>query len=230
MIAWKTEYGKKLNSWLVLYEYINSLRSISGLGWADNKVFQTVVKKSRGISGVCEMKNGINWAASFILAVWILFMLLTGCDAPVTVAERSNQLLHDYNALMVENDALKTQIGILEKAKEEITINQDECNKLINDYHALQTQYVILEAYSQTIRDQYNALLPQIGVRNADKEKATKELAQQYAIVKNRHRLIMSQLDAVHKENVPILSDNLTDIEYRAFYKGWNLWWGEFNE
>ena len=165
-----------------------------------------------------------------LIILLLCVILLSSCDAPVTVPERSNQLVADYDALKTDYNALLLECEKKENASTNLTALRNTHNKLINDYHALQTQYVILEAYSQTIREQYNALLPQIGKTSADKDKAMKELAQQYAIVENRYRLITNQLDAVHKENVSILSDNLTDIEYNAFYKGWKLWWGEFNE
>jgi len=157
-------------------------------------------------------------------------ILLIGCGKPMPGVENDTQLLEDYNALMVENDALKAQIGILEKAKEKITINQNEYNKLINDYHALQTQYVILEAYSQTIRDQYTALLEQFSTRYVDTGKKYTELYKMNMKLVERYKELDYQIAAVHKEKVPLLSDNLTESEYSAFYKGWELWWGEFND
>ena len=165
-----------------------------------------------------------------ITLLLILLILLPGCDAPVTVAERSDLLLHDYNTLLAENDALKAQIGILEKAKEEITATQDEFNKLILDYHNLQTQYVILEAYSQTIRDQYTVLIEQFSTRYVDTGVKYTELYKMNMKLIERYKELDGQIAAVHSGNVSILSDNLTDSEYSVFYKGWKLWWGEFND
>ncbi len=178
----------------------------------------------------------MNWKGTviekklIITLLLLLLIILLGCDAPVTVAERSDQLLHDYNTLLAENDALKSQIGILEKAKEEITATQDEHNKLILDYHNLQTQYVILEAYSQTIRDQYTALLEQFSTRYVDTGVKYTELYKMNMKLIERYKELDGQIAAVHSGNVSILSDNLTDSEYSVFYKGWKLWWGEFND
>jgi len=166
-----------------------------------------------------------------IIVILLFFtILLSGCGKPTPTVENDIQLLDDYNALMAENNELKVQVGILEKAKEEITITQNEHNKLINDYHALQTQYVILEAYSQTIRDQYTALLNQFSTGYVDTGQKYTELYKMNMKLVERYKELDGQIEAVHKKKVPLLSDNLTEIEYNAFYKGWELWWGEFND
>jgi len=165
-----------------------------------------------------------------ITLLLIILIPLSGCDAPVTVAERSDQLVDDYNALLVEKDNLLLENTRLEKAKEECTGLRDEHNALINDYSNLQTQYVVLEAYSQTIRDQYTALLEQFSTRYVDSGERYTEIYKQNMILTERYRELDGQIEAVHKENVPLLSDNLTEPEYNAFYKGWRLWWGEFND
>lgn len=165
-----------------------------------------------------------------ITILLLIAILLSGCDAPVTVAERTGQLLYDYNALQAEHETLLINYATLKKAKEELSNKVAECNELINSYASLQTQYAILESYYNNLQEQYTTLLPLIGVQSADREKAMKELAQQYAIMKNRQREITNQIQAVHSESVPILSANLTAEEYAAFYKGWKLWWWTFNE
>ena len=165
-----------------------------------------------------------------LIIILLIAILLSGCDAPVTVAERTDNLLYDYNALQAEHETLLINYEALKKAKEELSNQVAECNELINSYASLQTKYVILESYYNNLQEQYNALLPQIGKTSVDKDKAMKELAQQYAITDNRLRLLTNQIQAVHTRNVPILSANLTDIEYNAFYKGWELWWWTFNE
>lgn len=160
----------------------------------------------------------------------LIAILLVGCGSPAPAVENDTQLLDDYNALTTENNELKGKIGILEKAKEEITATQDEYNKLILDYHNLQTQYVILEAYSQTVRDQYTNLLEQFSTRYVDSGERYTELYKMNMKLVERYKELDGQIEAVHKEKVSLLSDNLTEIEYNAFYKGWKLWWGNFNE
>jgi len=165
-----------------------------------------------------------------LIVLLLCVILLAGCDAPVTVAERSDQLVNDYNALLVEQDNQLLEIERLKKANEKCTSLRDEHNALINDYSNLQTQYVVLEAYSKIIRDQYTALLEQFSTRYVDSGERYTEIYKQNMILTETYRELNEQIDAVHKGNVPLLSDNLTETEYNAFYKGWNLWWGEFNE
>ena len=163
-----------------------------------------------------------------IILLLLCVILLSGCGNPVPEVENDTQLLDDYNILMVENEELRVQIGILEKAKEEITATQNEYNKLILDYHNLQTQYVILEAYSQTIRDQYTTLLEQFSTRYVDTGVKYTELYKMNMKLIERYKELDGQIEAVHRGNVSILSDNLTDSEYGVFYTGCKLWWGEF--
>ena len=165
-----------------------------------------------------------------IITMLLLIILLSGCDAPVTVAERTDELRYEHEALQVEYDNLLLNYGILEKAKDELSNLRDEHNKLITEYTNLQTKYAILESYYKNLQEQYTALLPQIGKTSADKDKAMKEMARQYALTDLHLRQINEQIEAVHTKNVPLLSANLTDIEYNAFYKGWELWWWTFNE
>lgn len=167
-------------------------------------------------------------AAICICALWILFIVLSGCAEPLPTPQPEPKA--DCSTLQAEHETLLLNYGALKKAKEELSENAKKCNELINSYNTLQTKYAILESYYNNLQAQYTALLPQIGVQNADRDKAMKELSQQYAISANRLRLITNQIDAVRNKNVPLLSTNLTDIEYNAFYKGWALWWGTFNE
>ncbi len=165
-----------------------------------------------------------------LIIILLCVILLTGCGKPTPAVENDTQMLDDYNTLMAENGELKVQIGILEKAKEEITATQNEHNKLINDYHALQTNYIILEVYSQTIRDQYTNLLNQFSTRSVDSGERYTELYKMNMKLVESYKELDGQIAAVHSGNVSILFDNLTDSEYSAFYKGWKLWWGEFND
>lgn len=158
----------------------------------------------------------------------LIAILLSGCAAPLPAPEP--QPVEDCSKLQAEHETLLLNYDALKKANEELSDNAQKCNELINSYASLQTKYVILESYYNNLQEQYNTLLPQIGKTSADKDKAMKELAQQYAIADNRLRLLTNQIQAVHTKNVPILSANLTDIEYNAFYKGWELWWWTFNE
>lgn len=163
------------------------------------------------------------------IIILLIAILLSGCGSPSVVPDDA-QLKEDYATLLADYNNLTLNAERLEKANAELTSNQEKCNELINAYSSLQTKYAILESYYNNLQEQYNALLPQIGVQNIEKDKAMKELAQQYAISENRLRLITNQIEAVRSKNVPLLSANLTDIEYNAFYKGWELWWGEFND
>ena len=165
-----------------------------------------------------------------IITLLLFTILLSGCGLPEPLPTPKEQLKIDYATLLSDYNNLMMKADRLEKANAELIGNQDKCNELINAYSNLQTQYIILEAYYQSVADQYNALLPQIGSQNIASDKALKELNKQYMDLEKRQLEITTQIQAVHSKSVTLLSDNLTDIEYNAFYKGWELWWGSFNE
>lgn len=167
-----------------------------------------------------------------LIIMLIIAILLSGCGngTPIDNIEDDDFLFKEHQALLVRFDNLLLEIDRLKKAKQELSANAKKCNELINSYSSLQTKYAILESYYQNLTEQYNALLPQIGAQYVDKDKAMQELTEQYAELEKRQLLITNQIQLVRSKNVPLLSANLTDIEYNAFYKGWELWWGTFNE
>ena len=158
-----------------------------------------------------------------LIILLLCVILLSGCDAPVTVAERENQLQADYDALLVKQTTLIQENERLENASANLTDLRNTHNKLINNYTTLQTQYAILEAYYEAATEQYNAMIEQSSSKYVYTDETIKELSQKYAKLDWQWQHLNTQIEAVNNKNVPILSDNLTDIEYNAFYKGWEL-------
>lgn len=168
-----------------------------------------------------------------LIILLLCVILLTSCDAPagsIMGDLQKDNLLRDYNALVVERDNLQLEVNRLENTSANLTALRAEHNKLINNYTALQTQYAILEAYNQSQREQYDALLETFAMQFADKGDAITYLYKENIKLEEKHKELNTQIASVHSENVTILSANLTDNEYSAFYKGWKLWWGEFND
>jgi len=165
-----------------------------------------------------------------IILLLVILILLPGCDAPVTVAERENQLQADYDALLVKQTTLIQENERLGNASANLTDLRNEHNKLINNYTTLQTQYAIMEAYYESLRNQYNQLVDQFSSKYSESGAFITGLHNENLKITARYKELDELIAAVNSGNVSILSDNLTDIEYNAFYKGWKLWWGSFNE
>lgn len=167
-----------------------------------------------------------------ITILLIIAILLSGCGngTPIDNIEDDDFLFKEHQSLLVRFDNLLFEIDRLKKANEELSEHRDKCNELINSYANLQTKYAILESYYNNLKEQYNTLLPQIGSQYVEKDKTLQELTEQYHELEKRQLLITNQIALVRSKNVPLLSANLTDIEYNAFYKGWELWWWTFNE
>lgn len=163
-----------------------------------------------------------------ITILLLIAILLSGCAEPLPTLQEQPKA--DCSTLQAEHETLLLNYGALKKAKEELSNKVAKCNELINSYASLQTKYAILESYYNNLSDQYNALLPQIGAGLAEKDKALKELNQEYARAVFRLGEVTKHLDTVNDKNVTLLSENLTAEEYAIFYKGWELWWWTFNE
>lgn len=163
-----------------------------------------------------------------LIILLLCVILLSGCGTPDAVTD--NQLQADYDSLLADYDYSVLENERLGNVSANLTAIIKKHNQLANDYHALQTKYTILEAYYNTAVEQHNKAIAQYSDVYVYRKDAMKDLNLEYARAELRLKNINIHLDAVHDKNVPILSDNLTDIEYSAFYKGWELWWGTFNE
>ena len=167
-----------------------------------------------------------------ITILLLIAVLLSGCGAPLPepLPTPKEQLKIDFKNLQSEHETLLLNYGALKKANEELKGNQAKCNELITANANLQTQYAILESYYEILREQYGDLINQFSEKYAGDSEIITEFYKQNVKLIERQRELNQSIEEVHSKNVPLLSENLTETEYNAFYKGWKLWWGTFNE
>lgn len=173
------------------------------------------------------MKNKL-----FIVVIGVA-LALSGCGADI---EPDNELFNKYQTLSANYTALQNEFNILQFNYEnlkEVKVERDACrdeyNALAGNFTRLQTELAILEAHYQTVSDQYTALASGFSTIKKDDDETLEQINKQYQELIERHKEINTQIKAVRDKKVELLSDNLTNSEYKAFYKGWELWWDSFN-
>lgn len=169
--------------------------------------------------------------------LWVLIPLLVvflaGCSPqPEAKAPDCSSLAKEIKDLRAENAELTSTIlelkGEIGSGKDSANI-YDKYNKLVGDYANLRTKYAVLEASYESTFGLYKELSEKFsGTYQCDK-KALTEMNEQYRDLANRQEELRVQIEKVKNKEVQLLSDNLTDEEYNAFYKGWDLWWGSWH-
>jgi len=120
-----------------------------------------------------------------------------------SIANLNNQALRLSGELQTAQLALGIQKALHEKQLATMT-------ELINK---MSGEYVIDTSTITAFNEQYLEVQKRLAV-----------IADAFAAVDNK--AVRIQTDNVSM----LLSDNLTQAEYKAFYKGWDLWWWTFNE
>lgn len=163
------------------------------------------------------------------LILLILFaILLSGCAAPLPAPQPTQK--EDCSTLRAEYDVLQFNYDSLKRASIDSSELQKKYNALVEEIRVLSVEKAALDGQMQVLTSQYNAAINALSGGQVDAMKALEEMNRQLAAEQERNRIINEQVWKVMDKKVTLLSANLTDIEYNAFYKGWNLWWGTFNE
>ena len=141
------------------------------------------------------------------LLILLLLLLLVGCGSP--------QLVEKPMAVESANcSALETQY-----------------TDLAGKFATMEANYKIQKSYYDALKASYDTLLSNLDVRSQDFYKSLEremllhqELQKKHAELRGELNLVNDRGDIMITENMT-LSDNLTESELKAFYKGWDLWW-----
>lgn len=170
-----------------------------------------------------------------IIIILLCVILLSGCAEPLPASQPTQK--EDCSTLQAEYDVLQFNYDSLKRASEGTKDANEKYNAQVNELQVLRIENAALKGQLQILTGQYNAALNALTGSQADAMKALEEMnsqiekmTSQFEAEQARNRAINEQVRKVMEKKVTLLSDNLTDIEYNAFYKGWELWWWTFNE
>ena len=135
-----------------------------------------------------------------------------------------------FNTLKSQYDTLKFNYDSLKKAFDESKDWHGQYNGLVDSVRVLQTENVVLKAQIESLTSQYQAALNVLSGSQTSNLKELEAMNRRLQEQMEWNRTINEQVELVRAKKVQLLSDNLTDAEYNAFYKGWSLWWGTFND
>jgi len=171
----------------------------------------------------------------FTLTICALAVSLPGCDAPAETETEADITLK-FNKLSAAHADLQNQHNVLLLNHENLKGVREELNALTSGYeeltrlhNALQIKNTILETQFQATNDRYEEIITGLASDRAKYEEALERQIVQYQELVDRQALIIKQLALVNSGKARVITDNLTDAEYKAFLKGWNLWWDSFN-
>ena len=168
-----------------------------------------------------------------LFIIILILLTVSGCSAEL---DTESELFNEYQVLSGKHTALQNEFNVLQFNYEnlkEVKAERDACreeyNALAGEFTALQTELAILKVHYQSVSDQYNVLATGFSTTQMDTDEALELLNERYKELVERHKEVDAQIKAVRDKKVELLSDNLTGSEYKAFYKGWELWWDTFN-
>ncbi len=166
-----------------------------------------------------------------LVALVILSCITAGCAKPEGTAGGQNLIItRELKALQVEFDTLQFNYDSLKRASEGTKDANEKFNAQVNEMQRLRVENAALYGQMGVLTDQYNAVVSALTGKQADVVKALVLMNDQLNLAREQSNEINAQVKKVRDEKVSLLSDNLTDGEYKTFYKGWDLWWNTFNE
>jgi len=173
------------------------------------------------------------WPHSIIMVVGLLIGMAVAPepDGGVTAADINFYVpKSQYQTLEGKYNALQFTYGSLKKAFDESKDWHGQYNGLVDDVRVAQTEKAVLQGQLQSLTAQYQAALNALSGNQAGNLEELEAMNRRLQEQMDWNRTINEQVELVRAKKVQLLSDNLTDAEYNAFYKGWELWWGTFND
>lgn len=156
--------------------------------------------------------------------------LLIGCTASPAPQATGGVSVSKYQNLQAENNRLQFNYDSLKKSCDESRNWHEKYNALVDETRVNQVENAALKGQVQSLTSQYQAALNALSGNQAVGLKELEAMNKKLEQAKEWTRTIDKQLEKVRDKKVQLLSDNLTEAEYKAFYKGWELWWGTFND
>ena len=161
----------------------------------------------------------------------ILACTVIGCAKPESAAGLQNLIItRELKALQAEFDTLQFNYDSLKRASEGTKDANEKFNAQVNEMQRLRVENAALSGQMEVLTGQYNAVVSALTGKQADAVGALKQMNDQLNLAREQSKEINAQVKKVRDKKVSLLSDNLTDVEYKAFYKGLGLWWGTFND
>jgi len=172
------------------------------------------------------------------LLIICTLLLLTGCGTPVNtddVTAPAPAVTDNCGWYKLKVESLESRLA----NKEESIANLN--NQALRLSGELQTAQLALGIQKALHEQQLASMTELVNKMSGEYVIDTSTITafnEQYLEVQKRLAVIADAFTAVDNKAVIIqsgnvtmlLSDNLTAAEYKAFYKGWNLWWWTFNE
>ena len=146
------------------------------------------------------------------LLILLLLLMLVGCGSPEVVEE----------PMVIE----PTDCSVVEA----------EYAELAGRFATMEANYKLQKSYYDALKASYDTLLSNLDVRSQGFYKSLESLMAQHQDLQEKYDEIWQELNRVNdRKDIMItenmtLSDNLTESELEAFYKGWDLWWETVKE
>jgi hypothetical protein len=166
---------------------------------------------------------------ALLVILAILSCVIIGCAKP-EIKTQAGISVSEYNDLKLRYDTLQFNYDSLKRASEGTKDANEKYNAQVNELQVLRVENAVLKGQVQTLTAQYNAAVNALTGKQADALKALEQMNKQLEEEQARNIVINAQVQLLIKRQVSLLSANLTDAEYKACYKGVDLWWGTFND
>ena len=162
----------------------------------------------------------------------ILVSSVIGCaESPESAANKQTVIFSkECKELQTKYDSLKFNYDSLKRASDGTRDANERFNAQVNEMQRLRVENAALRGQMEVLTGQYNAAINVLTGNQANAVKKLVQMNDQLNLAREQSNEINEQVKKVRDKKVPLLSDNLTDAEYKAFYKGWGLWWGTFND
>ena len=148
-----------------------------------------------------------------LLVLLLLSLMLVGCGSPEASTDKPAVVEP------VDCSAVEAEYAVL-----------------VGKFATVEANYKLQKSYYDALKASYDTLLSNLDVRSQGFYKSLESLMAQHQDLQEKYDEIWQELNRVNdRKDIMItenmtLSDNLTESELEAFYKGWDLWWETVKE